>query len=202
MENANAHGCYRVVQVKNLNNRNHFIQTWLSSWVEQGYVKPDENIIEKYSRYDLFSADFLLLKENKATGTLRIVNQNSAIGLPVLNDFTVERKFNKEEKLCEATLLTVIASERRADNFATFLLLIELWRYARTNNISGILIAADIRLWFLLTRVFKLCFTAIGKRKMYEGSVTIPAYLNIEEQKKKAMKLSPRNIMEEAFQKI
>ena len=192
---------YSVIPVNSLQYKNHFRETWLQTWLEEGYAQTD-SIVEKYAKYDSFSDDFLLTKQEQPIGTLRIVKQNDVVGLPVLDDFSIDNSFNITEELCEATLLTVKKSERQSDYVPSLLLLIQLWQYVRQKNIPGIVIAADVRLWFLLRRKLELSFHKIGQEKIYEGSITVPGYLNVREQKERAMKSPLKNILWQALREI
>lgn len=194
---------YKVITVVNQKDKVRFTETWHSIWLEEEYATASENIVEKYKKYESNSIDHLLVDQfNNALGTMRIVYGDSKVGLPVLNDFSIQHPLSNKSNLCEATLLTIKSNARAKDHYCTFLLLIELWRYARTNNIDGILIAADIRLWYLLTRKLNLCFTEIGERQLYEGSVTVPGYLSVKEQKEKSLSIIPKNIFEVALNSI
>lgn len=188
---------YSVVPVISADDQQLFTQTWYSIWLEQEYAV-NSAIIEKYNRYNRHSNDFLLLNQNKLpVGTLRIITNNRSIGLPVLNDFEITETFISN--ICEATLLTVTQEEREKGSTAVLHLLIELWKFVRLKALTGILIAADIRLWYFLTRILRLQFKKIGKERRYEGSLTIPGCLNVLEQKSHSLTCPARNILEESF---
>src|SRR5829696_7494505 len=78
---------YRIISVSNPQDKNRFTETWLQTWLEEGYALINDNIVAKYAKYDSYSDDFLLIKQEQPIGTLRIVNQNCEIGLPMINDF-------------------------------------------------------------------------------------------------------------------
>jgi hypothetical protein len=54
----------------------------------------------------------------------------------------------------------------------------------------GIVMAADRRLFHLLARLFP--FRQIGEERLYEGSITVPAYLDLEEAERVLAKKDPR----------
>ncbi len=194
---------FNVLLVNTDVDKKRFTKAWLATWIEEGYSKSTDDIIGKYSTFDPYSIDYLLVKnKDVVVGTMRIINQNNAVGLPVLNDFILNHRFNEKDKLCEATLLTVKSSERKVDHSTSLLLLIELWKYVRKNDITGIVIAADIRLWYFLKQKLGLCFTEIGERKMYEGSMTIPGHLSVKEQKDSLMMVTAKNILENVIQQF
>ena len=198
-----AHLDYTVVPVTTSKEKSRFKRAWYAIWKEEGYAVDNDSIVEKYSKYDPHSFDYILLNKSlNDVGTLRIINHSPSCGLPVLNDFELDHHFQGHEKLIEATLLTVHKTERKKSPIPTYLLLITLWRFARANHMTSIVIAADFRLWLMLTQRLGLCFVQMGKEKMYEGSMTVPGYLIVEKQKELAMNITPKNMFELALQEI
>lgn len=163
-----------------------FTAIWHKIWLEEGYALSEEPIVEKYSKYNFASTDFLAkLLGIIPVGTLRII-RDSSLGLPVLNDFEIRK--NPEGKVAEVTLFTVRKQFRAS--LATLVLMKAMYRYAKKEN-DGIVIASDRRLFLLLTRILGFPFRQIGPEKMYEGSMTYPAYLNFDEAEEVAKKKAP-----------
>lgn len=171
--------CFPIRKVITPREKKIFQSIWHQIWIEEGYAQPEEKIVEKYARYDSYSVDFLItLFYFFPIGTIRIIHYNSSVGLPVLNDFEVTPIW-KSEKLIEATLLTVKRGYRkRCFHLPSLLLMRQMYRYALEKGVEGVLIAADKRLFRILTKKLLFPFIQIGPEKFYEGSVTIPAYLD------------------------
>ena len=94
----------------------------------------------------------------------------------MLNDFDTDEHWNNNE-IAEITLLTVKEKFRGYSRIAFLLILRRLYRFLKREGINEIVMAADKRLFFLLRRIH-FPIRQIGKEKMYEGSITYPAYLD------------------------
>lgn len=172
---------FRIKIITNKKERAHFTRIWRKIWLEEGYAKPGEPIVEKYAKYDKFSRDLLLKFFGIIpVGTLRIIRSNNDVGLPIVNDFEIEKPWGEKEVI-EATLLTVVPQFRGFFHLASLTLMKAIYQYGKREKIEGVVIAADVRLFSLLTRRLGLPFYQIGQEKMYEGSITYPAYLSLEE---------------------
>jgi len=151
----------------------------------------DEAFVKKYSKYDACSIDFLAtLFWIIPVGTGRIIRNSSGASLPVLNDFETSRCWENEDKLAELTLLTVRRRFRRYSRIAFLLILRRLYRFLKQKGSDEILMAADKRLFFLLRRIH-FPIRQIGKEKMYEGSITYPAYLDFRKAEEIMKRESP-----------
>lgn len=169
---------FPVKIVKTPRGRNSFTRLWHRIWVEEHYASRDEPIVEKYAKYEEFSIDFLVAFLGVfPVATMRLIWDNQRIGLPTINDFSVKKCWNND-RIMEVTLLTVKRRFRGSFNIPFVVLMRALYRYHLENKVDGIVIAADKRLFFLLSRMIKLPFIQIGEGKFYEGSVTIPAFMN------------------------
>src|SRR4051812_1649828 len=95
---------YIIRQIQTEKEKALFTNSWYSVWRNEGYATYNDKIIEKYARYEAYSIDYGLFKENtKIIGTLRIINHSNDTNLPVLNDFEIYNTFSFTTSLCEAT---------------------------------------------------------------------------------------------------
>ncbi|GEM_PF-1779652 len=173
---------FPVKEVRTERERKAFTNAWYSVWLEEEYTDSDEPIVEKYAKYDDFSTDLLVkFMGIIPAGTMRIIKDNEK-GLPTINDFDIKEGPWKESRVSEVTLLTVSKRFRkRTFKGLTFAVLMKvLYKHIRKNNLRGIVIAADKRLFYSLTKRIKLPFSKIGEGKFYEGSITIPAYMDMQ----------------------
>ncbi|MDP3982108.1 MAG: GNAT family N-acyltransferase [bacterium] len=175
-------GLFATKQVKTEQESSIFTHLWSSIWLEQNYATLEdlEEIKRHYAIYDGWSSDFLLLSDKKEVGTARVIWENSQ-GFPTLTDFRTTSLFSPKSDLCEVTLLTVHRDHRRQGSEAALTLIVAMYQKAmKEKKISGVLIAADHRLWILLRRL-GLRFTQIGQSRMYEGSETIPGHILMQD---------------------
>jgi hypothetical protein len=166
-----------------------FRHIWTTVWLNEGYVnerEPLDTIEYHYKSYDEHSADFLLLFFSIPVGTIRLIWESNDTGLPVTNDFDVKKIWSG--KVVEFTLLALNERFRNKSKATPLLLMREAYRLAKKGGAEGILMAADKRLFYLLSRN-GIPLKIIGPEKFYEGSDTIPAYINIAEAESK---LSPK----------
>jgi hypothetical protein len=160
--------------------RKIFTEIWHTAWLGEGYAVPGELIIEKYSKYDKFSVDLLVkFLGIIPLGTIRLIRNNSEVGLPVLNDFEVEKCWQRDNDLIEITLLAVKRKYRsRLFGLTSLILIRETVKYCKNNNMEGGIMACDKRLFFLIRRKLGFPIMQIGPEKFYEGSMTYPAFIN------------------------
>jgi len=172
---------FRVVQVKTPEQKQVFRSLWTSVWTDEGYAndkEPLHEIEEHYAVFNPWSTDLLLYFCFTPIGTIRLIWDNGTVGLPVLNDFETEKRW--KGRVVEATLLTVKKGYRgRFHHLPSLILWRELYRRAGNRGMEGIVMAADVRVLCLLRRLFP--FQLVGKEKFYEGSLTVPAYLSMEQ---------------------
>lgn len=177
----------KLIQVKKIETQSEkelFTKIWYRIWLEEKYAEAnDKSILIKYARYDPFSIDLLIkFLAIFPIGTVRIIKDNKEVGLPVLNDFEIE-KIWKTKKIAEITLFTIIKQFRKFRHLVSLTVIKKIYDYVKKEKIEGIVIAGDRRLFFLLTTFFGFPFHQIGQEKLYEGSLTYPAYLDFEEAK-------------------
>jgi len=173
---------FPIKVVSNQKDRQAFTKIWHEIWLEEEYAQPGESIIEEYSRYDAFSVDLLIKFLIFPVGTFRFIHNNDEVGLPTLNDFAVKKCWSGDDKIVEATLLTVKKKfRRRFSHILALVLMRELARYCKRNGLKGPIMACDKRLFFLMRQ--RLCFPIhqIGQEKFYQGSITYPVFINTEE---------------------
>jgi len=172
----------RTVMVKKTHQRRVFKELWQSIWIREGYANKDEPLPEieaHYRLFDEYSVDFVLYFLNQPIGTIRLIRENTKVGLPVFNDFEITGTVQRP--VVEATLLTLKPEWR----MLRLLPALMLWRIAYQTAISWetneVVMAADQRLFHLMKRMFG--FRQIGPSKFYEGSDTVPAAANLKEGK-------------------
>jgi hypothetical protein len=135
-------------------------------------------IEDHYALFDSFSTDLMLYFGFIPIGTVRLIWDNESVGMPVLNDFEVRKVWNG--RVVEPTLLTLGRRWRGwLHHLPSLILWSALYRRAKKEEMEGIVMAADMRLFHLLRKFFP--FQQIGKEKLYEGSITVPAYMSLKE---------------------
>lgn len=172
---------FRVKEVRWWWNKRAFRTIWTQVWIEEGYAYKEEPLSQIQAHYALFnefSTDFLLsFLSIFPVGTMRFIRENSEIGLPVLTDFRIER--NWEGRVAELTLLTLKKEWRGLKHIPPLILWKAGYQLAKQEGMVGIVMAADERLYHLLVRLFP--FRQIGTEQFYEGSMTCPAFLDLQE---------------------
>jgi len=156
-----------------------FRSLWTAVWEDEGYAhegEPLEEIEGHYAVFDSVSLDLLLYFLWIPIGTMRLVWETERKGLPVLNDFNIVEQH--KGPLVEFTLLTLRREWRGIKHLPTLVLWREGYRLAKSRE-CDIAMAADKRLWHLMTRLFP--FRQVGEEKFYEGSLTFPAVLSLRE---------------------
>lgn len=177
--------------VKTPRGKKVFTSLWHAAWLEKKYAEKNEPIIKKYEKYDRFSTDLLVnFLWFFPIGTMRIIQNNEEIGLPVLNDFRIKKVWENDTRISEVTLLTVKKRFRNTLNIPLFFLMKGLYRISKERKNEGLLVAADKRLLFVLKRI-GLPFEAIGPGVFYEGSITIPAYMSFSGLEEKISRKNP-----------
>lgn len=175
---------FRIRIASSKKDKKAFTNLWHKIWLEEHYAEHAEPITQKYAKYDKFSVDLLVkFFALYPVGTMRLIWNNFDIRVPTMNDFEIKRIW-RSDRIIEVTLLTVDRRFRRLCNFPFLVLIKALYWYSKRAKAEGLVIAADRRLFRLLTRVIKLPFVQIGQEKFYEGSITVPAYMpfdNFEE---------------------
>ena len=174
-----------IKEVKNNKDRNTFNFLWQKTWLNQGYATQETlpELVKHYQKYDSISKDFILYFLNKPIGTIRLVVGNT---LPVLEDFEIQSEHIEIAKM-EVTLMTLEHKFQRQDHLASLLMMRQFYRFARQNEYDGAVMATDSRL-FKLLNVIGFHMIKIGQEKFYEGSITIPAYIDLVETAKKLPK--------------
>jgi hypothetical protein len=171
---------FPVKEVKREKDKKIFHQIWTSVWQEEGYAHEGEPLPEIEAHYQLFdpySTDILIWYLGIIPiGTARIIWPNNEVGLPVLNDFEVAPCWNG--LVAEITLLT-LKREWRGIIIPTLLLFRKVYKLTKEKGLDGIVMAADIRLFRFLRKMFPI--KKIGKEKFYEGSITVPCCLIFSE---------------------
>lgn len=180
---------FKFINVEEEGSRNDFRRIWRTVWIEEGYASSDNinEIEDRYCIFDKHSTDILFKYGDKPIGTLRIIWDNDENGLPVLNDFEINQNF--PVKLVEFTLLSLKKEWRGMSHIPSLLIWKEGYQRVKNNGYMGILMAADWRLFLLLKKFFP--FRQVGKGRLYEGSKTIPAFLNLYEAEENLLKNNP-----------
>lgn len=176
-------GASRLFLVHKVNGRISrwlFTRVWLSVWLQSGYATSKKEICEHYREYEGRSKDFLVLFLGFfPCGTLRLIlGSGNKQDLPVLKDF--EHTSLIPEKVGEITLATTLSSFRKAHSLVFLVAIKALFAESLRQGLDGWVIAADKRLWRGLPRL-SMPFHQTGPEKMYEGSITVPGFLSVEE---------------------
>lgn len=168
----------RVKEVKTPQEKELFHKLWRKVWRQEGYSNPEdeERIVNHYHLYEPYSTDLIFfLWFFIPVGTLRII-WPSEIGTPVINDFELWQK--TAGALPEITLLTLKPKVRKWG--ISIFMFREAYRIVKRKGYTGVLMAADERLFRLLRELFPT-IKQVGTGKWYEGSFTIPAVIQFEE---------------------
>jgi len=170
-----------IKEVKNIRQKRSFDKIWQKAWLEENYADAEniQIVAEHYREFDNNSVDFLLYFFFLPIGTVRLILNDPVTSIPVIRDFKIKGDW-QDKKVLEITLLTVNQSFRKHSRIASLLLMRQFYRYAKQNNYSSALIAADKRLFVLLKRICVV--EQIGEGKIYEGSLTIPALIDVNAQ--------------------
>ncbi|MDP2735345.1 MAG: hypothetical protein Q8P12_04000 [bacterium] len=188
---------FHIKRVESTRDRLVFEHLWSRMWLLEGYGTKETlpAIREHYASYDAVSFDLLCtFLWIVPVGTMRVITGTAK--LPALTDFQSESR--PPGKVAEVTLLTIHRQFQGFQHRVALLLFREMYRRARDQGVRGIVVAADRRLWILLRRFLALSFRQIGREQEYEGSMTIPGYLDFEEQERLILQQTvPRNLLEE-----
>lgn len=183
---------FRVKEVKTKREKKRFRDLWTSIWLHESYAHKDEPLPKIEAHYALFdhsSTDLLIqFLGIFPIGTMRLIWENQGVELPTLHDFDVSKDW--EGSVVELTLLTLKKEWRGLHLIPPLLLWREGYQRAKRSRMTGIVMAADRRLFRLLSRM--LPFRQIGEAKFYEGSETIPAFLDLEEAKATLAEKNPQ----------
>jgi len=166
-------------EVKTKKEREIFTNIWYNIWLQEGYATPEEPIIEKKKKYEKISRDFLIKFLFFPIGTIRIIYNQKEIGLPIVNEFKVQRDI-ENEKIVEISLFT-IKKYCRFWHISSLVSMKKIYKILKKENISGFLAALDQRLYCFLKEKLQIPLQKIGEEKVYEGSLTYPVYLNLKE---------------------
>lgn len=171
---------FKVKEVKSKKDKILFRNIWTNIWIEEEY-STSVDILKKieihYNRFIPYSTDYLLkFLRVLPIGTMRLIWQNNEIKLPVLSDFKTEKIW--KGSVVEITLLTILKKWRGLAHIPSLFLFRKGYRHAKRKK-AEIVMAADWRLWKLLSKLFP--FEQIGEERFYEGSITVPAYLNFRQ---------------------
>ena len=172
---------FKVKEVKSKKQAIKFEKLWLDVWMEEGYSGQGKAEIESIKKhYDQFlkvSTDYLVKFLGFSIGTMRLIFEGVNVLLPALEDFEVKKVW--EGNVVEITLLTLKKKWRGLSHLPSMMLWRKGYRVVKkTEGYNGIIMAADFKLFHLLSRIFP--FEKIGEAKFYEGSETIPAFLSLK----------------------
>jgi len=173
---------FPVFKVSSQKDRKVFSRIWLKIWKEEGYYRdPNQDLIGEFSKYDRYSVDFLVKFLGLfPCGTARMIFYAKEIQLPVIKDFTVRRVWNSNQ-VAEITLLAVPRNYRRFLHLPMLVMLREMTRHSRKVGLEGVLMMVDKRFFFAMKDTLGFPIQQIGEERFYEGSITYPAYIEIEE---------------------
>lgn len=180
---------FRVEEAKSEEQRNVFRNLWTEVWLEVGYAHnegPLPEVERYYEKYDAFSTDLMLYVLWMPIGTLRLIRENDKAGLPLFNDFGVEKTW--EGVVFEFELLTLKPNWRGLGHVPSLV----LWRegYGRVKQANANIAAAvDWRFHKLLGRFFPV--RDLGEGKVFQGSFTIPVFLDICEAQREVAQSNP-----------
>ena len=158
--------------------KKQFERLWQAAWLREHYAEKDNlhGITEHYHEFDRHSADFLLYFLFIPIGTIRLILNNQEVGLPALRDFEVAEDWNGK-KVLEITLLSVRPKFQMRTHLTSLLLMRQFYHYAKQHGFPYAVVAADRRLFSMLKRIFIV--KQLGEGKVYEGSLTIPACIDL-----------------------
>jgi len=180
---------FRVKEVKSQKDRRIFHRLWTTVWVEVGYAhkgEPLPGVEAYYSQFNSFSTDLLLCFLWLPIGTMRLIWENKEVGLPVFRDFEVTRSW--DGLVVEFELLTLRPEWRGLAHLPSFVLWRAGYRRAKKEG-CNIVAALDWRFFHLLRRLFPV--RQIGQEKFFQGSMTYPVFLDVEETLKTLAKKNP-----------
>lgn len=162
-----------------------FEKMWKAIWLEEGYANHDDitEIANRYANFRKTSIDIIMtILGIVPIGTIRLIIKRPGVPLPVEQHFDIVQLWQDNEKVVEVTLFTVRKRFRNVfGGLATLAMMRYVYRKSRNLKAKAIVIAADKRLYFFLTRFLKLPFHQIGQPKMFEGSITYPAVMFLKE---------------------
>jgi len=170
---------FNLRQVRTEKERKVFTDIWYDIWIEEGYAKPGESILQKKKRYEKVSKDLLIKFLNIPIGTIRIIYNNDKIGLPIINNFETKQDLSNN-RIVELSLFS-IRKRYRLSHLLNLISMKKIYKLLKREGISGFLAALDHRLFIFLKEKLKIPLHKIGKEKVYEGSLTYPVYLNFKE---------------------
>jgi len=180
---------FRVREVKTEKEIKDFRKIWRKVWLKEGYADNLERIEKHYSRFTPYSTDLLLkFLGILPIGTLRLIWENKEVQLPMIQGFETQTVW--KGTVVEFTLMTLKKRWRGLFHLPSIMLWRKGYRLARKEKREGILMAADRRIFKLLSKIFP--FQQIGKEKFYEGSFTYPAFLNLDTAEKVLSKKAPQ----------
>jgi hypothetical protein len=160
-----------------------FESIWKRVWLEKEYATKD-NIREIVANYELSrraSRDVIMTFCFIPIGTIRLTERGRT-RLCVETDFTIEAPWTERDLVVEVTLLTVLRRFRSMFGGLPLLVLTRYsYRMSRKLGASFMVMAADKRLFVLLTKILKLPFVQIGKERIFQGwkEKTVPAAMNM-----------------------
>jgi len=166
-------------EVRTKKEKRVFTKIWYNIWLQEGYATSKESIIEKKRRYENFSRDFLIKFLNFSIGTIRIIHNNNEIGLPITNNFKLQKNF-KNEKIIELSLFSIIRFFRFF-HIISLITMKKIYQLLKKENIPDFLAAIDQKLLLFLKEKVGIPLHQVGQEKIYEGSLTYPIYLNLKE---------------------
>lgn len=147
--------------------------------IEDGYHKFSDYLIAIYINDNQNGS-----VKGKVVGVIRAVRYSS-LDFPVMNEFKFYKKW--EKFLREVNLNQVIevgALFTKPGYYVARGLYRQVWQFSKLNNYKYWLAAIDERLFKVFTKRFCFYFDQIGKKKFYLGSVSVPALLECQKQKK------------------
>ena len=180
-----------MAQVKNERQKRWFDKLWQGAWLKEGYAQPEniQTIAEHYREFDSHSVDLLLYFLFIPIGTIRLILNSQNVSVPVLRDFQVKGDWDPEQVL-EITLLSVLPKFQGRSHIASLFLMRGFYRYAKKHNLRWAVIAADRRLYVMLKRIFIV--EKLGEGLVYEGSLTIPACIDLDAQEAQLPTRNPK----------
>lgn len=152
-----------------------FQDIWSEVWLEKNYANPDnlKKIQEHYKSYEDFSNDYFITEKEDPVGTFRLIEEK----MPLADDFP-ELKFPSDEVM-EMTLLT-LKKEHRNSKEAMVNAIDRVKKEVIEKGFKGAVMMIDKRLFFFLKRYLKLPIEKIGPEADYEGSICVPAFVDLE----------------------
>jgi len=157
------------------NEKTIFQDIWSEVWLEKNYANSEnlKDIQEHYKLYDNFSNDYFITEKDNPVGTFRLIEGK----MPLSDDFP-ELKFSSD-KVMEMTLLT-LTKEHRNSKEAMVNAIDRVKKEVIEKGFKGAVMMIDKRLFFFLKRYLKLPIEKIGPEADYEGSLCVPAFVDLE----------------------